>query len=138
MGAYSLDIRRKVVAAYQLGNTSIRQLAKRFTMSTTTVQKLLRQYRETQDLTPQKTGTKKVSKLEAHRDFLLDMVASYPDWTLIQYAEYLHNQRGVEASPSILCRFFQREQITLKKRPIGTRVWSQRKSKTSASISGKR
>ncbi|GAB4212299.1 MAG: hypothetical protein OHK0012_06290 [Synechococcales cyanobacterium] len=56
-----------------------------------------------------------MSKLEAHRDFLLEMVASYPDWTLIQYAEYLHNQRGIEASPSILCQFFQRERITLKK-----------------------
>ncbi|GAB4218009.1 MAG: hypothetical protein OHK0012_24930 [Synechococcales cyanobacterium] len=89
MGAYSLDIRRKVVVAYQLGNTSIRQLAKQFTMSTTTVQKLLRQYRETQDLTPQKPGTKMVNKLEEHRDSLLEMVAAHPDWTLVQYCEHL-------------------------------------------------
>ena len=47
MSRYSLDIRRKVVTAYQLGNTSIRKLAQQFMMSPVTVQKYLNQYRNT-------------------------------------------------------------------------------------------
>ncbi len=38
MSRYSLDIRRKVVAAYHLGKTSIRKLAQQFTISPVTVQ----------------------------------------------------------------------------------------------------
>jgi len=137
MGAYSLDIRRKVVAAYQDGKISIREVAKRFTMSTTTVQKLLRQYRETQDLTPKKTGTKKVSKLTEHREFIVKMVMTYPDWTLTQYCESLRQHQGVDASLSIMSRFLRREGLTLKKRPTGVRVFSQKHANRNGSMTNR-
>jgi transposase len=40
-------------------------------MSPATIHKFIKQYQETQDLTPQEPGTKKSSKLEEHREFII-------------------------------------------------------------------
>lgn len=118
MSRYSLDIRHKVVTAYQLGNTSIRKLAEQFMMSPVTVQKYLNQYRDTQDLTPLKPGPTKPGKLVPHRDFIIQMVADHPDWTLRQYCDYLLEHRQLYSSIGGMCQFLQKENLTLKKRLI--------------------
>ncbi|ELS33754.1 hypothetical protein Pse7429DRAFT_1075 [Pseudanabaena biceps PCC 7429] len=41
MPAYSLDFRKKIVTAYEAGNTSIREVAKRFMVTKRTVQRLI-------------------------------------------------------------------------------------------------
>ena len=56
MTAYSVDFRKKIIQLYEQGNISIRQLAKRFLISPDTVRRLLKQYRLTGDVTPQKCG----------------------------------------------------------------------------------
>lgn len=43
MKAYSIDLREKIVKAYEQYNTSIRKVAARFDVSKTFVQKLLKQ-----------------------------------------------------------------------------------------------
>jgi transposase len=45
MKAYSIDLREKIVTAYLQGNTSIRKVAVRFTVSKSLVQKLVNQQR---------------------------------------------------------------------------------------------
>jgi transposase len=45
MGCYSLDLRRKIVEAYEKGDTSIRKVAKQFSISPDTVRRLLNLYR---------------------------------------------------------------------------------------------
>lgn len=118
MPPYSLDLRKKIVAAYQAGNTSIRKVAKQFQVATRTVQKLLNQYRDTGGLNP-KVATKKMqSPLEAHREIILDLVAEHPDWTLWQYCEEVAEKTDVSVTTGSMCRFLQRHNITLKKRPI--------------------
>ncbi|MBC6455539.1 MAG: IS630 family transposase, partial [Hormoscilla sp. SP5CHS1] len=79
MGRYSLDLRQKVVTAYQLGNAARRQLAEQFMLSSATVHSYIKQYRETQDITPKKPGPKRPGKLEAYRDLIVKMVKDYPD-----------------------------------------------------------
>ena len=51
MSRYSLDFRRKVVTAYELGFGSIRQLADQFMISPATVHSYIFRHRETQDIT---------------------------------------------------------------------------------------
>jgi transposase len=131
MTCYSIDIRYKVVQAYHQGKLSIRKLAEQFMISPATVQKFLKQYRETQDLTPQKLGTHRESKLESQKEFILQMVELHPDWTLQQYCEYLAEQRNVDASLSTLCRFLKKENLTLKKKLTGARRLPQKKDKIS-------
>ncbi len=67
MPTHSLDLRQRVVAAYQAGQTSIRQVAERFMVTKRTVHRWARQYQQTQDLTPSKVGTKRGGILEQHR-----------------------------------------------------------------------
>nr|MCC5636399.1 helix-turn-helix domain-containing protein [Nostoc sp. CHAB 5844] len=52
MKAYSLDFRQKIFDTYLLGGISQRQLAKRFGVSLSFVEKLLKQYRETESVAP--------------------------------------------------------------------------------------
>ena len=115
MGSYSLDFRQKVVTAYKLGKGSIRQLAEQFMLSPATVHSYIKQYRETQELTPKKPGRKRPGKLEAYRDFIVKMVKSHPDWTVRQYREHLLNEQDVYVSLGGICEFLQKEGLTLKK-----------------------
>ncbi|NJL98470.1 MAG: IS630 family transposase [Synechococcaceae cyanobacterium SM2_3_2] len=116
MSHYSLDIRRKVITAYHLGNTSIRKLAHQVTTSPVTIQKYLNQYRDTQDLTPLKPGPTKPGKLFLHRDFIVQMVEDYPDWTLRQYCDYLLKHLEIYSSIGGMCQFLKKEKLTLKKK----------------------
>ncbi len=50
MRPYSLDLRQKIIHAYQNQQISIRQLALNFGVAKSFVQKILKQYRETSDL----------------------------------------------------------------------------------------
>ena len=50
MQAYSLDLRQHVVRAYEQGQDSIAEIAERFGVGPTFVKKMLRQHRETGEL----------------------------------------------------------------------------------------
>ena len=52
MQPYSLDLRQRIIDTYAEGNTSQRQLAQRFRVAPSFVQKILKQYRETGSLEP--------------------------------------------------------------------------------------
>ena len=84
-----MDLRQRVVAAYLAGQTSIRQVAERFMVTKKTVHRWVRQYQQTQDLTPKKVGTKRVGILEQHRQEVMAIIAEHPDFYLWQYQELL-------------------------------------------------
>ena len=121
MAPYSLDLRKKIVATYEAGNTSIREVAKQYQVATKTVQTLLKQYRETGDLNHKALGSQIESPLEAHREKILEIVSERPDWVLWQYCEEVVEQTGVSVTTGSMCRFFQRHNITLKKRPTAVK-----------------
>ncbi len=52
MQPYSLEFRQRIIDTYAEGNTSQRQLAQRFRVAPSFVQKILKQYRETGSLEP--------------------------------------------------------------------------------------
>jgi transposase len=54
MQAYSLEFRERIIDTYAEGNTSQRQLAKRFRVAPSFVQKILKQYRETGSIEPKR------------------------------------------------------------------------------------
>jgi transposase len=116
MTCYSIDFRRKIIEAYEQGGTSIREVAKRFLVSPDTVSRLLKQYRLTGDLTPQKSGSKQKSVLSGYEETVLKMVEDHSDLTLWEYCEQLREQIGVNVSTSMMDRFFQQHNITLKKK----------------------
>jgi transposase len=125
MPPYSLDLRKRIVATYEAGNTSIRKVAKQFQVATRTVQKLLNQSRETGELSPKVPSKKMQSPLEAHQEKILEIVSEHSDWTLWQYCEEVAEETGVSVTTGSMCRFLQRHKITLKKKTYrGERVKS--------------
>jgi len=73
------------VAAYQAGKTSIRQVAERFKVTKRTGHRWVRQYQQTQDLTPKKVGSKRVAILARHAQEVMATIAEHPDFYLWQY-----------------------------------------------------
>lgn len=57
------------------------------------------------------------SKLDPHRDFLLDLIAATEDITLVEMQERLAAERGIRASVGTIWTFLDRCHMTVKKRP---------------------
>lgn len=115
MKPYSLDLREKIVSTYEAGNTSIRQVAERFQVSKNTVQSLLKRKQATGALQPAAATGGKASQLTGYEQEIAEMVETHQDYTLSEYCEYWQDKTGVRVSESTMCRFLQKQQLTVKK-----------------------
>lgn len=116
MQAYSLDLRERVVAAYEKGNESIAEIAAMFSVGETFLKKMLRQKRQTGSLRrlPQRAGAKKVLQ-KTHRQWLIKQIKEQPDATLVELQTNLSEQKGVFVSPATLSRELQQLGLGRKK-----------------------
>lgn len=119
MKSYSVDLREKVVNAYQSENTSVRKLAVNFGVGKAFVQKMLRQYREQGHVNPAKQGTRKKAVLAHSSIQLVALVQKHPDATLAEYCEYWLESQGQLVSSSMMCRELKKLNITRKKKRLG-------------------
>lgn len=115
MKPYSLDLREKIISTYEAGNTSIRQVAERFQVSKTTVQALIKRKQATGTLEPARATGGKASQLAGYAQDIAEMVERHQDYTLAEYCEYWQDKTGVRVSESAMCRFLQKQQLTIKK-----------------------
>ena len=116
MKPYSIDLREKVVKAYQQGKTSIRKVAARFDVSKAFVQKLLKQKQTTGHVQSQKQGGSLKSVLHSYAAQLVEMVEKSPDGTLSEYCEYWLQNHNQSVSPSMMCRELKKLNLTRKKK----------------------
>ena len=83
MNAYSLDLRKKVLVAYQHSEGSIRQLAKRFTVSPRFVGELVSRFRRTGSYAPKPHGGGNPPRIDAEgQKIVCECVQQHPDATL--------------------------------------------------------
>ncbi len=109
----SLDLRERIIAAYDLGGVTQQQVADRFAVSRESVKKLLRQRRELGDIRPQvyKNGAQpKITS--AHRDILRKLLQKNPDLTL----EDLREKLGVDCTIQAIHYVLKDMGISYKKR----------------------
>ncbi len=102
MRAYSIDLRQKVVDAYDRGVGTQRQIAETFGVSRSFVEKLLQRRRSTGNIAPSLHGggVKPVLDNEA---LVRQLVKEEPDATLKELCEAVNRQRGVRVSVSNMC-----------------------------------
>lgn len=81
MKAYSIDFRKKIVKAYEQGNTSVRKVASRFDVSKSFVQKLLEMKKTQGNVQPRQQGGGMRGELDGYETELAAMVEKYPDAT---------------------------------------------------------
>jgi transposase len=116
MRPYSIDLRQRVVAAYDAGEGTQEQVAARFAVSTSWVRKLLRQRRATGSIDPKPHGGGHAPAFGAPAEARLrQAVRDDSDATL----EELGRASGVACSPSAVYRALDRLGITRKKRRGG-------------------
>ena len=116
MKAYDLDLREKIVQAYERGNTSVRKVANNFGVSKSFVQKLLLRKKTSGHVKPQKQGGALKSELDGASVQLAAMVEKYPDKTLSEYCEYWGETYNIWVSTSTMCRGLKKQNLTRKKR----------------------
>lgn len=113
--AYSVDLRERVVGSIESG-LSTRAAARRFSIGIATAGAWHRHWRSTGKLVPGRQGQPKGSKLDVHEAFILGLVEERKDITLAEIVERLAIERDMRTCPATVWQFFDRRDITLKKR----------------------
>lgn len=116
MKAYSLDLRQKIIDTYFEGEISQRQLTKRFRVALSFVEKLLKQYRETESIAPQVRIQQTPTKLNQEQlNIFSSIVSDNNDATLDELRMLLEQQTGVLIGRSTLDRMLRLLNLNLKK-----------------------
>jgi transposase len=113
--AYSQDLRDRVIDAALSKGTPARRAASRFGIGIATAIRWVRQARESGNRAPLRQGQPRRGKLDAHRDYILGLVAARPDITISEMLECLAMERGVRAGRATLWTFLDRCGLTFKK-----------------------
>ena len=117
MQAYSLDLRQRVVTAYEQGRDSIATVAERFSVSVGFVKKMLSLSRTTGELAPRgHGGGRRASLTPKQRQLLGRKVRARNDISLAELQSILEEQEGVTVHVSTICRALARLDLPHKKR----------------------
>ena len=116
-GAYSQDLRDRVIDAVVVEGMSCRAAAARFGVSGSSAIRWVERVERSGSRTAAKMGGYKRVRLEPHRAFLEGLWAEKSDITLQALCDRLLSERGVKADTSLMSRFLRRLGVTLKKRP---------------------
>lgn len=117
MKAYSVDLRQKIVDVYNQGEISQRQLAERFQVSLSTVQRLLKRFYNGEDIAPKGHGGGHPPVLTAEQvEKVKELVESHNDATLEELCDLLTQTENVQVSRSTMGRIVQSLKLTRKKK----------------------
>lgn len=112
----SVDLRQRVIAAYEAKEGSVRQLAARFKVSLSFVRDLNRRYRETGAVEPKPHGGGAVAKLGVAQLLMVKaLVEAQPDALLEELCERLAQKTGVSVSGATMQRAVQSLKLSVKK-----------------------
>jgi len=134
MATISMDLRQRILKAYDRGDVTRDQVASRFEVSLGMVKKLLRQRRTTGDIAPRyhRCGRKPVI-LDSHRRQMRLLLAKRPDLTLEEIRAELGLCCTIQAIHYVLADIG----LTYKKRLSGQRSSPGRTSPAPAAPSAK-
>jgi transposase len=110
MAPYSMDLRTRVLADYD-GGLAAKDVAVKFRVSRSWVNRLVQRRRETGEVRPRKQQVFKTQALAGQEDRLRTLVAVRPDQTLAELREALPSS----ASLSSIWRALDRLDLTVKK-----------------------
>lgn len=116
MKPHSIEFRQKIIEVHEKENISIRQLAQRFCVAKSFIQKLLKQYKETGDLHPQPQGGSPETKLNPEQLIdLVEIIETHNDATLEELCDLLEEKVQVRVSRATMGRITQKLNYSVKK-----------------------
>ena len=117
MKAYSVDLRQKVLDAHNQQEGSQRQLAKRFRVSLSFVQNLLKRFKSNGTVEPRAHGGGQSAKLSPEQEAVLaTLVEEDNDAILVELCDRLEQRVGVRISRATMGRIVQKLKLTRKKK----------------------
>jgi transposase len=111
---YSTDLRARAVALIEDGE-SRREAARILGLGASTAIRWIERWTTTGSVAALPGTGHSRSPLEAHREWLLDLVAAEPDLTLNEVRARLKSQQRLEVGTTSVWRFYERHAITFKK-----------------------
>lgn len=116
MQPYSMDFRKKIIEVREEEGISIRNLAQRFRVAKSFIQKLLKQYEETGNLEPQQQGGSPPPKVGKEQLItLIEIMENHNDATLEELCDLLEEKTGVRVSRATMGRITQKLNHSVKK-----------------------
>jgi transposase len=117
MAAYSLDLRERILSAWQNKENTQRGLAERFKVSLSFIRDFLRRYRQTNEIAAKPQGGDRRSKIKGESEEVLKkIVAEQNDIYLREIQEKLQKEKGIEVSISAVSRTLTRLNLGRKKK----------------------
>lgn len=117
--AYSIDLRQKIINAYEAKEGSQRKLAKRFQVSLSFVKRLISRYRETGLVKPKSHGGGARAKITvSDLAQIKQLVEEQPDALLRELCERWQQKQGIRVSNSTMHRRLQQLRLTTKKNSL--------------------
>lgn len=119
MKPYSKDFRTKIIETKQKTNESIQEIANRFQVSYSFVNRLLKRYEAMASVEPKPHGGGKPPLLSSQQiDVLRQLVEEDNDATLQQLSVRLTEKTGIKVSIPTICRLLQKLELTRKKKTL--------------------
>ena len=138
MRAYSLDLREKIVKAYDKRVSTQGQIAQTFGVSRSFIEKLLRRRRTTGDISPLSHGGGGQRTCDEQAQAVVRrLVREQPDATLEELCEELFEERGIQISVATMCTELKR--LDLRRKKVSTlQNRTNLRSRGSEGITGRR
>ena len=111
---YSTDLRARAVALIEDGE-SRREAARILGLGASTAIRWIERWTMTGSVAALPGTGHSRSPLEAHRQWLLDLVAAEPDLTLNEIRARLKSRKRLKVGTTSVWRFYERHAITFKK-----------------------
>jgi transposase len=122
MKSYSVDFRQKIIDVYHNEPLSQKAIAERFCVALSFVQKLIKQYRLTQNIAPQTYRCGGQLKLNPEQLVVLaELIEANNDATLEELRYLLYQKIGVAISRATMGRMTKLLNMTLKKNTLPER-----------------
>ncbi len=116
MKAYSVDLRQKIIDAHNQQEGSQRQLAKRFRVSLSFIENLLKRYRTSGTVEPREHRGGRSAKLSLEQEAVLaSLVEEDNDAILVELCDRLEQRVSVRVSRATMGRIVQKLKLTRKK-----------------------
>jgi transposase len=116
MRPLSQDLRERVITAIEVGDESQPEIAERFGISLSTLEKWWARYTKTNSVAALPHGGGNTRKLQACDDFIRATVAKQPDIDLRELRELVLTKKNVTASNSMMSRTLKLLHLPIKKK----------------------
>jgi transposase len=114
VSGYSIDLRERVVKAWESGKTQ-GWIAETFSISVSSIKRYIKRYREKGSVAPTQQGREEPLIKEHHRGQIEAMVAQAPQAKLEQYCQMWAEQTGMQVSIQTMSRVLLRFGLPRKK-----------------------